>query len=317
MVSYITSGWPPEDIFVVENTGTMYSNKHGRLSLQNPFFLNHTRLESFGVNIIITPALLTFAQLQNFYIFQALERGWDHYFWGHMDVLALSEEQWPVKDGQFTGLYARAVDHLRLFSSSDYLRNSDTGQQQDWAIQFFSYDWLALNNVKSFLKVGAWDPFVSFYKADCDMHSRFRMHGIAMPVADTGRISDVACCADLNLLFRRKIDPSNPPKTAAELNDLPEDERGGEGFKQLTEHIDVLREKKTHGEEERNSWQYQQTGGKGDPFYRDPRGFEQALQMSIANGVKTYEEKWGHQTCDLIEGSLKLEDAWMVEHDWE
>lgn len=63
VVSYITSGWPAEDIYVVENTGVMDSNALGLLSLQNPFFLNHTRLEMLGVNILITPTLLTFAQV--------------------------------------------------------------------------------------------------------------------------------------------------------------------------------------------------------------------------------------------------------------
>ena len=63
VVSYITSGWPAEDIYVVENTGVMDSNALGLLSLQNPFFLNHTRLEMFGVNILVTPTLLTFAQV--------------------------------------------------------------------------------------------------------------------------------------------------------------------------------------------------------------------------------------------------------------
>ena len=49
VVSYITAGWPPSDIYVVENTGVLDANKLGQLSLQNPFFLNHTRLELLGV----------------------------------------------------------------------------------------------------------------------------------------------------------------------------------------------------------------------------------------------------------------------------
>lgn len=53
VVSYIAAGWPPEDIYVVENTGVMYANREGRLTLQNPFYLNHTQLKILGVNIII------------------------------------------------------------------------------------------------------------------------------------------------------------------------------------------------------------------------------------------------------------------------
>lgn len=77
VISYITAGWPPEDIYVVDNTGTMKSNFDGKLTLQNPFYLNVQRLqEVFHVNVISTPTLLSFAQLQNFYIFTAMEHKW-------------------------------------------------------------------------------------------------------------------------------------------------------------------------------------------------------------------------------------------------
>lgn len=52
VVSYITAGWPPEDIYVVENTGVMHANKQGLLSLQNPYFLNHTQLRQLGVKVL-------------------------------------------------------------------------------------------------------------------------------------------------------------------------------------------------------------------------------------------------------------------------
>jgi hypothetical protein len=317
VLSYIAAGWPPEDIYVIDNTGTMKSNfpPNPKITLQNPFYLNVQRLtDVFGVNVISTPTLLTFAQLQNFYIFTSLEKGWDYYFWSHMDILALTEERYEPTP--FRSLYGRAVDKLREATSPEYMKNPDTGVQDEWGIQFFAYDWLALNNVKSFVKVGGWDTFVSFYTTDCDMHGRFHMSGIKMPVADAGRISDVGGSIDLNLLFRRKIDPKNPPKTAAELDGLPEDERGGKGFDDVIAAIKVQQDVKAHGEEERNSWQYKQQGGQGEPFYRDPIGFEHALQKMITCGVETYNEKWGHKGCDLIEARLKLSDAWMVEPDW-
>ena len=92
VLSYITSGWPPEDIYVVDNTGTMKSNAApGQLTLQNPFYLNVQRLtDVFGVNVIYTPTLFTFAQLQNFYIFTALEHGWDYYWWSHSMYIPLA-----------------------------------------------------------------------------------------------------------------------------------------------------------------------------------------------------------------------------------
>lgn len=318
VLSYITAGWPPEDIYVIDNTGTFKSNfpPDAKLTLQNPFYLNVQRLQDvFGVNVLSTPALLTFAQLQNFYIFTAIEHGWDYYFWSHMDILAIADEKYEGEP--YRSLYGRAVDKLREATHPDYLRNKETGEKPDWGIQFFAYDWLALNNVKSFLKVGAWDTMVSFYTTDCDMHGRFSMSGIKMPVAEAGIISDVGGSIDLNLLFRREIDVANPPKTLAELDKLPEDVRGGLGFHKLIEAVQVQVDFKAHGEEERNSWQYKQTGGQGEPFYRDPQGFEWALQRMIAAGVDTYHEKWGHNDCNLGGAGLKPGDAWQVEKDYE
>jgi hypothetical protein len=53
VVSYIAAGWPPEDIYVVENTGVMFANRDRNLTLQNPFYLNHTQLGMLGINIIV------------------------------------------------------------------------------------------------------------------------------------------------------------------------------------------------------------------------------------------------------------------------
>jgi hypothetical protein len=318
VLSYITAGWPPEDIYVVDNTGTMRSNfpPNPKLTLQNPFFINVPRLtDVFQVNVIATPTLLTFAQLQNFYLYTAMEMGWDYFFWSHMDVIALTEEKY---EGQpFRSLYLRAVDKLREATSPDYLREPD-GTKPDWAIHFFAYDWLALNNVESFMKVGGWDTFISYYKTDCDMHSRFEMHGTKMPSVGIGRVSDVGSSIDLSLLFRRKVDPQNPPKTFEELDNLPQDDRGGEGFETLTDIVGKAAERKISGEDgSRNSWQVTQTGGQGEPFYRDPQGFEFALQQAIECGKVAYDEKWGHRDCGLTGAGLNWTDAWQVEHDWE
>lgn len=63
VVSYITAGWPPSQIFVVENTGVHGANADGKLTLQNPFFLDHRALRSLGVNVVRTPVLLSFARI--------------------------------------------------------------------------------------------------------------------------------------------------------------------------------------------------------------------------------------------------------------
>lgn len=95
ILSYITAGWPPSDIFVVDNTGTMRFNfcPKPNITLQNPSYLNVGRLTNvFGVHVISTPTLLTFFQLQNFYLYTALEEGWENYFWAHMDAVVFSDD---------------------------------------------------------------------------------------------------------------------------------------------------------------------------------------------------------------------------------
>ena len=167
VVSYITAGWPPEDIYVVENTGVMRSNANRLLSLQNPFFLNHTRLSLLGVNVLITPTLLTFAQLQNFYIWHSINNDWDYYWWSHMDVVALSSEGQYVaaQDGDedeysdFNSLYDNCVATLRNLTSPD----PETGKVSPWAQHFHSYDRLALVNTNVFIELGGWDTMIPFY----------------------------------------------------------------------------------------------------------------------------------------------------------
>lgn len=215
VVSYITAGWPAEDIYVVENTGVMDSNALGLLTLQNPFFLNHTRLDMLGVNILVTPTLFTFAQLQNFYIFTAQEKGWDYYFWSHMDVVALSFEDpttFPTElsplslsntssiKPQSHSIYAYCVAALREVLSPDPV----TGQVLNWAMRFFSYDRLALVNLSAFKSIGAWDTLIPFYMTDCDMHARLEMAGYDIQERQAGMVYDVGgSLEDLTVLYRK------------------------------------------------------------------------------------------------------------------
>jgi hypothetical protein len=67
----------------------------------------------------------------------------------------------------------------------------------------------------------------------------------------------------------------------------------------------------------RNTWQARQSGGKGEPFYRDSAGFERGIQMTIEHGRAMYREKWGHRDCDIVQVGYRADDAWRVEHDWE
>ncbi|KAL8662906.1 MAG: hypothetical protein Q9202_004328 [Teloschistes flavicans] len=339
VVSYITAGWPPEDIYVVENTGTMDANKRGLLTTQNPFYLDYHRLTKIlGVNIISTPSLQTFAQLQSFYLSEAINKNLTYYFWSHMDVAVHSHED---KD-PFKSLYMRAVDVIRETQSPDYLRN-DEGVQRKWGIQFFAYDWLSMVNVETFASLGGWDTMVGYYGTDCDMYSRLSMNDVAQPVQDAGMVYDVTnSLEDLEVLYRRrpttqkkeepaagKRDDDTSDRNAgssnstvsttstnkAYLDSTEEDSIGSEAFKKLAATLEQIQQDK-RDDKDRNSWQSRQNGGEGEPYYYDPDGFEKALQMTIGVGAKINEEKWGHRGCDIGAVGLKEGDQWRVEHDW-
>lgn len=148
VVSYITAGWPAGDIYVVDNTGVMDSNELGLLTMQNPFYVDYPRLRQLGVNILITSTLFTFAQLQNYYIYTSVEKKWPHFYWSHMDSVALSDED----KTPYRSLYQGILDAWKEMS-----------HEERWAIKFFAYDHLALVNVQAFKEVGAWDTQIPFY----------------------------------------------------------------------------------------------------------------------------------------------------------
>lgn len=202
VVSYITAGWPPSDIYVVENTGTFDANKNGQLSSSNPFYLDYHRLTNIlGVNIMTTPALQSFAQLQNLYLSEAINNNLSYYFWAHMDTVAQThEDAVPYKS-----LYEIAVEVIRESVAPGFLLDEKTGEKGRWAIRFFSYDWLALVNTAAYVEVGGWDSMISYYGTDCDMHSRLAMNGLQTPIADAGQVFDVGkSLPDLEVLYRRK-----------------------------------------------------------------------------------------------------------------
>ncbi|KAE9365820.1 hypothetical protein N431DRAFT_487725 [Stipitochalara longipes BDJ] len=361
VVSYINAGWPPSDIYVIENTGVMDSNKRGLLSLQNPFFLNHTRLNMLGVNVVVTPTLLTFAQLQNFYLYTSIEHGWGHYFWSHMDVVVASYEKdytsqkaqvhetiLPPSDpkhnyASFRSLYTNCVAELR----NTTLPDPQTGRVARWAMRFFSYDRLALVNVAAFVEVGGWDTLIPFYYTDCDMHARLEMAEFEIKDANPGYVFDVASSLDdLVVLYRKKggveasftdpnverVEEAKDVKKSEDGNSQlskefaasekarrgkwEDDEIASERFEQLERTLDAMSHSKGAASGGRNTWQARQTGGQGDPFYRDSLGFEKGIWMTIEHGKAVFAEKWGHRDCDIRAIGLMPDDAWKVEHDW-
>ena len=349
VVSYITAGWPPEDIYVVENTGTFDANKKGLLTSQNPFYLDYARLTKIlGVNVITMPSLQTFAQLQNFYLSEAINNNLPYYFWGHMDVVPQThEDMTPYKS-----LYQIAVDTIRESESPDFERNPETGEKPMWAMRFFSYDWFTLVKTEAFEKLGGWDSMVGYYGTDCDMYARIGMNNMITPIADAGKVFDVGkSLDDLEVLYRRKkknaaskekrtdqnhdpeahgsftsahtpgtnttstTDKPTTPEILSYLSSTTEDDRGGPGWTSLQITLEEMAKEKRE-DPYRNSWQLKQRGGMGEPYYYDADGWEKALQMTIDTGLKINEEKWGHRGCDLQAPGLKEGDQWMVEHDW-
>jgi hypothetical protein len=96
-----------------------------------------------------------------------------------------------------------------------------------------------------------------------------------------------------------------------------DDEIASERFLQLEQTLDELSQLKGAQGWGRNAWQFRQTGGQGDPFYRDSLGFETGILMMIDHGRLVFAEKWGHRACDIVAVGLQPEDAWRVKHDWE
>ncbi|KAM7189072.1 hypothetical protein V8F20_010280 [Naviculisporaceae sp. PSN 640] len=241
VTSYITAGWPASQIYVVENTGVQQANARNQLTLQNPFYLNHTQLKVLGVNIIQTPALLSFAQLQNFYLSLTYTHNWPYFFWSHMDVLAFSYENGhgdnlepKYNQEGYKTLYELSLAALQEARETD----------PRWGLRFFAYDHLALVNPLAYEDVGGWDTMIPYYNTDCDMHTRLTMRGWSIKDARAGIIADVSSAlTDLRALYRIDgvvpdfVDPNPPPR-----------EKGGRKVKRGVE------EKVMVGRDENDPW---------------------------------------------------------------
>ncbi|KAI2602473.1 hypothetical protein GGR54DRAFT_499599 [Hypoxylon sp. NC1633] len=329
VVSYITAGWPPEQIYVVENTGMQQANARGQLTLQHPWYLNHTSLGRLGVNIIQTPVLLSFAQLQNFYLSLSYTNNWPYYFWSHMDVLALGHE-----DG-FEGLTPRAGEpgYKSLYTLCLEELNRTLEADDRWGLRFFAYDHLTLQNPRAIEDIGGWDTLIPYYMTDCDTYTRLHMRNWTQKDANCGIVTDTSVALE-NLLalyrdptitpdFRDPNPPPPPPPSeeegrkrtvqvhARELDDPVE------YWKALRSVADRMFQYK-HGGRGRNTWQAGQHGGQGEPFFYDSAGFSEALGVLTEAGKEVFRRKWGHGNCDLIVGGgLKFDDQWQVLKDWE
>lgn len=298
VVSYITAGWPPEQIFVVENTGTQQANPRGQLSLQNPFYLNHTTLAALGVNVIQTPVLMTFAQLQNFYLSLSYKNDWPYYFWSHMDALVLSPEEGingSPKAGEkgYKSIYTLAMEELNRTMSAEQEWRARTGtsarhgvddkrkpkeekkEEGKWAMRLFAYDALTLMNPRALEDVGGWDTLIPYYITDCDLYTRFLMKGWTSKDVNIGIVTDVSTTLDdLKALYRdpeitpKFTDPNPPPppppKEEGEHEEEREEKRADETdptvyWRNLREVANSMFHYK-HGGRGRNTWQTGQHG---------------------------------------------------------
>ncbi|OLN95272.1 hypothetical protein CCHL11_08135 [Colletotrichum chlorophyti] len=261
VVSYITAGWPASSIHVLENTGVQLANARGNLTLQNPFYLNHTTLARLGVNVLRAPALLSFSQMQNAFLHEAHARGWPYYFYSHQDVVVFSFEDGP-DDRHRPG--DRAWDFYDERDEEDGLRppaagrpgyrtiyenclrdlNGTLARGERWGFRWYQYDHLTLVNRAAMDAVGGWDSLIPYYATDCDMNARLAMDGWTMKHRRAGIINDVSThLEDLSALYRvpgvkpRFVDPNPPPpappgkkngeKKKKEEEEEEEDEAGG------------------------------------------------------------------------------------------
>ena len=259
----------------------MDANKKGQLSLQNPFFLDHRRLtQILQVNVLVTPSLQTFAQLQNFYLFHAIENDWAHYYWAHMDIMIQSSED----KTPYLSFYRRAVNAVRQAKGR-------------WALKYFAYDWVTLMNTKAMAALGGWDSMISYYTIDCDMYDRMRMSKYSTDAVDCGPVYDTGeSLEDLRVLYREG------------------DELNSTTFHELKLSFERMGHVKNNGDlGPRNRWQVAQHGGQGQPYYRDLDGFAEALELQVDAGIAVYNAKWHSKSCSLIDSGLKPEDEWLVE----
>ncbi|KAK4182440.1 hypothetical protein QBC35DRAFT_457293 [Podospora australis] len=242
VVSYVTSGWPADSIYVVENTGVHNKNKEGKLSLQNPFYLNHTTLQRLGVNVVQTPVLLTFAQMQNFFLSKAYERDDPYYFYSHQDVLVFSFEEGldfikrPVDAEWFFYDEAERQDIMAPVQAGkpgyrtlyeNCLRDLQTAtkKKERWGFRWYQYDHLTLVNREAMESVGGWDSLIPYYATDCDMNGKMGMDGWTKRNRRVGIFNDVSTVLEnLEVLYRSRhlrpkfVDPAPlPPEKEAEI----------------------------------------------------------------------------------------------------
>lgn len=306
VLSYIASGWPREDIIVVDNSGTMDANNLGLLSHDNPFFLDYEILRRrYGVSILQTPTLLNFSQLMNFYLRVSIAHRWRYFFWSHMDVAVLSDEE----ARPYKSFYERVLGILSELgiSSLNAVDGAANSDGSTWAIKYFSYDWLTLVNVAAWRKIGQWDTFIPYYGSDCDAYSRVVLNGFTKDDVRAGRIFDLpsAITDPEAKFFPPSVDKSSSGETSTDSG------LNSKRYQTLFAELQKLESEKP--EHHRNQWQSSDKGGRGEPWTYDPQGFQQMWWDTADIGRELYKKKWGTSECRLDEHGVTLSDEWRGE----
>lgn len=244
----------------------MDANNLGRLSKQNTFFLDYEYIHSLGVSILQTPTLLSFAQLQNFYIRTAIGHDWPYFFWSHMDVVVLGDED----EIPFKPFYQGVLDVV------EEVRN-----QNDWALKWFSYDALTMVNPEAWRGIGAWDNFIPYYHADCDMYSRMVLAGFNRQTADVhaGTVFDLAETVDN---FSAHVFPSSA-----------EGQPNSPRYRELRKILESLEKKKKEDKGGRNTWQssHDDARAKGEIWSYDAKAFRWAWWRTAEKGKEVYQDR--------------------------
>ncbi|KAF3919537.1 hypothetical protein ABW20_dc0101850 [Dactylellina cionopaga] len=284
----------------------MDANFNGLLSTNNPFHLNYKLFRGrYGVNIVRTPTLLNFAQLQNYMLATAMNRNWSHYYWTHQDIVVLSDEL----STPYRSLYENVLSSLiSVFPNMTSKAAMDEGNR--WGIVWYDFDWLTLVNVgvaaDKKVGVGSWDPFIPYYVTDCDYYERMRLSGFPILERKVGDIYDLA-----------KLVPNPERAFFGEANntlgEYSEEMPGSPRYERLKGQLQEMMADK--GATGRNTWQDAQKGGKGEPWTYDPSGFQAAWWGMADAGRAVFGKKWGvsgYQCRPSSEGKT-LESMWKGE----
>ncbi|KAF3941462.1 hypothetical protein ABW19_dt0209312 [Dactylella cylindrospora] len=298
VLSFIAAGWPREQIVVLENTGTMDANPRGLLTAENPFYLDYELLRKrYGVSVLRTPTYLSFSQLQNFMISTAMSRRWKWFYWAHQDIAVLSNEtQVPFKS-----FYANTIESLLTLTKT---MGKDAGKKR-WAGRFYNFDWLTLINVDAMVEVGAWDVFIPYYNSDCDWYERARMTGMTIDEERVGLIYDLhQHIKDPEAKFFGTADGKHRPRS------LGAPQPNSSRFQALKQEFEGIMAAKNKPGVERNTWQSEQDGGKGEPWTYDPIAFQKAWWYVASKGREVFFKKWATFDCAITGLGRTPKDIW-------